>query len=409
MKRTVACILALMLGSMSAHAEWLMGLLGLGNNYMNASLVVEDHTELYYDGRFAFYEDGKCVFFPIYGDIPCLYDAYGDVMTELSPLPEDDEVWRGLALDVAGRINMSEEAMNARIETAGACSAYFFAMQGGQRAYSHVRADKYLLVTTNYYVFLIDTERCTIRPMPADHLLDTGECVAVTRDIGGFTFTSPDGGTREVYVEADVGYDCYVSGFGFDGASAVLLAHDINVSLDTPQAYSAIFVEDINDGKDAAAVLLGNFKPLGGPDSAVLCGEDRAILYNRSRLTIEPVLLADRNGSVQALMWENGGMRAYAPDEVRGEDGYLEFTENGAPLIPIGASDDGRYAAFAACDEWSNIVMVDLDTFESYVLIDGNEFYERVGTSALMTVYPGTWDGSDFINTQTGYLLRFIY
>ena len=97
----------------------------------------------------------------------------------------------------------------------------------------------------------------------------------------------------------------------------------------------------------------------------------------------------------------------YQLNEALNADGQMCYPEGSGFVIPFGSSADGRYAMFLVESYYYDIVITDMKTMESHVLIKGDAILDTMGTTLLPIVRPGSWHGEDYINLLNGYILMF--
>ncbi len=414
MKRFVMILMIFVLVTSSAHAERIdKKILNriFVQDYMDAYVTVEPWPDAPGAGRLVFYDDDKCILLPAYDEyiVPMLYDVGTHAITELQSLPEDDALWTELIMNELDRSGFTEESLAPVIEKDGLAHAFFVCAMGNVGYYRHYTAGEYVLLNLRSCAFLIDTESAVIRPAGWGEITEDGTVIEMFPGNNTYTLTAQDGTVTEVQMTGDPGYDWYTSGLKISDDSAVVIVRDARFDMSKPQDNSVGFIDDMSDGNVTDITYIGQYPTLQGPDSAILCGNDAAIVYNNSRVIFQPCVLVRRGSAdAAALLWDGEKVVKYQLHEVRDDEGEIIIPEGFSFLIPVGATEDGRYALFVEGAE-CGLVALDLDTMECRILIEGNDVYEVMQTTLLMSVMSGSWNGENYINLTNGYTLRFEF
>ena len=140
-------------------------------------------------------------------------------------------------------------------------------------------------------------------------------------------------------------------------------------------------------------------------ECVIACGQDSAIAYSIATAIWSPVVLASRSDEMAyVLCWDGSIAKSIPVEECTNTEGFTVKPEDDLGLLLLGVSNDGRYAAFIVIDT-CDILMMDLQTLEVHTLLE----YSTVSdTIAIPLMTRSHWDGGEYINTGSGYSLRFI-
>ncbi len=411
MKRIVILIFVLMLTMSTEQAKWfdnykIMSSENKSIDYMNASLEVLTWPEFPIQAKPIFYEEGKCLLVPnpLEPDMPYLYDIHTGELTGLATLPEDEEKWIdmiGLAVQY-DRLTLSDEELAALMKSEGAAGAFFRIVQGSAAYSSYSAAGNHILVNTRGFLYLVDTKNATIRPAAGTQVLEDGSNVVWNIGTYEYIVIAPDGSENYTEFTGDPGYAFALSAVDIDSDTAVCVARDIQLNRDGSNRYCIGFM----DAENTAFVNIGGYKVLSGPDCVIACGQDVAIAYSKAGALFYPVVLASRSDKMASVLcWDGTVAKAIPVEECTNAEGFTVKPEDALGLIPLGVSNDGRYAAFIVIDT-CDILMMDLETLEVHTLLEYSTVSDTI-TSPLMTAL--YWDGGEYINAASGYSLRFIF
>ena len=415
MKRFVLLLIAFLLVSATANAEWLNNGLLDGKsekNYMNAHIVIEEWQDVPGTGMPVFYAEDKCIIMPGVDEptAPVLYDLNTGVVSELQTLPEDEARWLEMLDSFRGRSIVPEEALTEIIKTKGAADAFFTAAMNSVRYSNYYISGNYVLLNTQSCVLLIDTENAVMRPAGWGAVTEDGTVIETIIGTTSYKMTFRNGIVTEVPVSADPGYDWYIAGLDYKDGYAAVVMREAAVSIDAPEAYSACFVDDVSTGEGSNIVDIGRYRALLGPDSVIVCGKETAILFSaQMAVQYPPVLIRDGSDAATVLAWDGEKVAEYQLNEALNADGQMCYPEGSGFVIPFGSSADGRYAMFLVESYYYDIVITDMKTMKSHVLIKGDAILETMGTTLLPIVVPGSWHGEDHVSLRNGYILMFEF
>ena len=229
-----------------------------------------------------------------------------------------------------------------------------------------------VFVDSVFYRFIVDTGAATLRmSVDFDNMLSDGSTVLRDDMLGvDYTITHRDGSQTGVQFTGDPGYDYAVNAMCFGEGVVGIIAKDTYLDRSKPAHY-ALGIGDCYKGGKMEFIDVCGFEVLGGPDKLLLCGADRALMYNVNQLAMLPVIMVRYDtGEALALDWDGTAITAKNVAEYTDGSGFIRDDNRDGFLYPVGTA--GRYAAFVLSKPCS-LVIFDMFTLESRIVLTEDE------------------------------------